>query len=101
MQFLILGRDGTDAEAPARRAAARRAAARPPHLAGVRALKAAGHFVLGGARLDAAGAMVGTMMIVEFADRAALDAWLPTEPYVAQGVWREIEIQPFRVATFD
>jgi uncharacterized protein len=96
MQFLLLARDGNDPEA-----AARRAAVRPEHLAGVRALKAAGHFVLGGARLDAAGAMIGSMMVVEFPDRAALDAWLATEPYAVRGVWREIEIEPFRVAALD
>ena len=96
MQFLVLARDGTDAEAPARRAAAR-----PAHFDGVRALKAAGHLVIGGARLDAAGGMIGSMMVVDFPDRAALDAWLAIEPYAVGGVWREVEVHPFRVAALD
>jgi uncharacterized protein YciI len=96
MQFLLLARDGTDAEAPARRVAVR-----PAHFEGARALKSAGHIILGGARLDDAGGMIGSMMVVDFPDRAALDAWLAIEPYAVGGVWQEIEVQPFRVATLD
>ena len=96
MQFLVLARDGTDPEA-----AARRAAARPAHFEGVRKLKADGHLVMGGARLDESGTMIGSMMVVDFLDRAALDAWLAIEPYATRGVWHEIEVQPFRVASLD
>ena len=46
MTFLVLGYDGTDLDAPMRRAAAR-----PAHLETVKRLKAAGHFLDGGAIL--------------------------------------------------
>jgi uncharacterized protein YciI len=38
------------------------------------------------------------MLLVEFADRADLDAWLDADPYVTKGVWREVEVTPFRSA---
>ena len=93
MQFLILARDGTDAAAPLRRQQARAA-----HLAAVARLQHQGHFIIGGAILDAAGAMIGSAVIFEFAGRAALDAYLQTDPYVTGQVWQQIEVQPFRVA---
>ncbi len=90
-QFLVTARDGTDAEAPARRAAAR-----PAHLAAVGGL--GGAMIMGGAMLDASGAAVGSTMVVDFPDRAAVDAWIASDPYTAGGVWRKVEIVPFRVA---
>ncbi len=42
-----------------------------------------------GATLDeATGAMTGSAVVVEFPDRAALDAWLAADPYVTGDVWR-------------
>jgi uncharacterized protein len=90
-QFLVTAHDGLDAEAPARRAAAR-----PAHLAGIRDL---GHAVIvGGAMLDEAGAPVGSTMVVEFSDRAAVEAWIAADPYTLGGVWQSVAIVPFRVA---
>lgn len=93
MQFVITARDGRDAEAPARRLAAR-----PAHLEGAARLHRDGHLIAGGAVLDEDGLMVGSTMYVDFADRAALDAWLKTDPYVTGGIWRDIEIRPIRLA---
>jgi uncharacterized protein YciI len=45
--------------------------------------------------------MVGSSCIVEFPDRAAVDAWLATDPYVTGDVWRKIEVRPFRCAQLD
>ena len=92
-QWLVTARDGSDPAAPARRAAVR-----PRHLDNIAPMVADGRVVLGGAILDAESAMVGSMMVVEFADRAALDAWLATEPYITGGVWRQVSIEPFRTA---
>lgn len=92
-QWLVIARDGTDPEAPARRRRAREA-----HLASVRPLVERGEFVAGGAILDEAGEMVGSAVMVDFPDRAALDAWLAADPYVTQGVWQRIEVRPFRLA---
>ena len=90
-QFLVTARDGTDAEAPARRAAAR-----PAHLASVGRL--GGAMIVGGAMLDASGAAVGSTMVVDFPDRAAVDAWIASDPYTVGAVWRHVEVVPFRVA---
>ena len=37
-------------------------------------------------------------MIVEFENREALDQWLNHDPYITEGVWQDITVQPFRVA---
>ncbi len=93
MQFVVIAHDGTDAEAPGRRQSAREA-----HLEGARRLKDTGAIVTGGALLDEAGAMTGSVVIADFESRAALDAWLASDPYVTGDVWRRIEVHPFRVA---
>ena len=93
MEFLIIARDGTDPEAPERR---RRA--RPAHLANAERLQRAGHLLIGGALLDGAGAMIGSAAVARFETREQLDAWLRTDPYVVEGVWRDIQVLPYRVA---
>ena len=89
MQFALICRDGPDA-------LDRRLAVRDAHLAGVHALKRDGRILDGGALLDDAGRMIGSVVLCDFADRAALDAWLATEPFVLAQVWQDIEIVPFR-----
>lgn len=96
MQFLIIAHDGTDEGALDRRMAVREA-----HLVGARAMKADGSMIVGGAILDDDGRMVGSSCIVEFPDRAVVDAWLATDPYVTGDVWRKIEVRPFRCAQLD
>ena len=96
MQFLVIARDGNDADAHKRRLAARDA-----HLKGARVMKQTGRMIEGGAILDDAGRMVGSAAIVDFADRAELDSWLETDPYVTGGVWRSVEVYPFRCAPWD
>ncbi len=44
----------------------------------------------GGAILDDDGRMIGSATIVEFPDRAAVDAWLARDPYVTGKVWQKI-----------
>lgn len=93
MQFLVIAKDGTDEGALARRMQAREA-----HLEGACRMHAKGEMIEGGAILDAEGRMVGSCCIVEFPSRKELDAWLAKDPYTTGGVWREIEVRPFRVA---
>jgi uncharacterized protein YciI len=45
--------------------------------------------------------MIGSVVLAEFPNRADLDAWLAREPYVTEGVWKNIEIKPFRLAVLD
>jgi uncharacterized protein YciI len=96
MQFLLLAYDGTDSEA-----LDRRMKARPEHLEKIAVLKKKGEFLLGGAILDDNGQMIGSMIIYEFPDRAALDMSLKNEPYIVCGVWKVIEIKPYRLAKID
>jgi uncharacterized protein len=93
MQWLIIARDGDDAEAPARRRAAR-----PAHLENAARLQAEGHLLIGGALVDDGGRMIGSACVAQFATRAELDQWLRTDPYVTGDVWQDIEIMPYRVA---
>lgn len=92
-QFVLIAYDGTDADA-----LDRRMAARPAHLENVRRLKANGQFTEGGAILDEAGKMIGSVMIVAFDSRAALDEWLASDPYVTGKVWERYQVQPYRSA---
>jgi uncharacterized protein YciI len=93
MQFLVVARDGTDEGALERR---RRT--RPTHLESIRPLVDAGNVLVGGALLNESGDMIGSMLLVEFPDREGVDAWLAGDPYVQDGVWRDIEVHPFRTA---
>jgi uncharacterized protein len=92
-QYLVLAWDGTDSQA-----AARRQAARGDHLALAAKMFADGRMKEGGAILDDAGAMIGSCCVVEFPDRAQLDQWLNTDPYVTGKVWQKIEVHHFRCA---
>ena len=94
MQFLITAYDGKDSEAPSRRMTAR-----PHHLEGVKKAKKEGKHLYGGAILDDAGNMIGSMMIVDYPSKEILEKeWLDAEPYILGNVWQKIEIKPFRVA---
>ncbi|SIS69656.1 YciI family protein [Paracoccus saliphilus] len=74
----------------------RRLAARNEHMAGLKVEKAAGHIIDGGAILDAAGNMAGSVVLCRFDDRAALEAYLAREIYVREGIWGDIEVIEMR-----
>lgn len=93
MQFLVVARDGTDEGA-----IERRQKARPAHLEAIAPLVGAGHVLVGGAMLNDAGDMIGSVLLLDFPEMSDLDTWLARDPYVTEGVWREIEVHPFRTA---
>lgn len=93
MQFIVLAFDGTDEEAVDRRLQAREA-----HLQGVEKRAQDGEHLYGAALLDDEGKMIGSMMVVDYPSREALDQWLQEEPYVVGDVWKTIDIQPCKVA---
>jgi uncharacterized protein len=93
MQFLVMAKDGTDEDS-----LERRKRTRPTHLASIGPLVDSGNVLVGGAILDDAGDMVGSMLLVDFPGRAEVESWLAADPYVTEGVWREIEVTPFRAA---
>ena len=41
--------------------------------------------------------MKGSALVMDFPDRAALDAYLNSEPYVAEGVWEKVEVETMNV----
>lgn len=92
-QYLITAHDGDDENA-----LERRMAARPAHLALVKALKDSGNFVMGGAHLSEANTMKGSTMVVQFESEKELQEYLAKEPYIEQGVWKSYTIMPFKVA---
>lgn len=96
MQFLLLAYDGTDSEG-----LRRRMNVREDHLKKISGLKKAEEFLFGGAILDESGKMIGSMIVYDFPDRQALDERLKNEPYITEGVWEKIEIQPFRLAKIE
>lgn len=93
MLYLVIAKDGRDPEAPARRQAVR-----ADHLDGARTLAEAGTLQLGGALLDAAGGMIGSALVLEADDEAAVRALLEADVYARSDVWREYEIYPFKRA---
>lgn len=92
MQFIVIGKDGTDEGALDRRMAARDA-----HLKTCAESVASGNQLIGAAMTDAHGKMTGSVMIMDFPDRTALDEWLQREPYVAGKVWDSVEVIPCKV----
>lgn len=96
MQFLLIAYDGSDPEATERRLKVRE-----EHLEKIARLKKQGELLFGGAILDEAGKMIGSSILYEFPDRQSLDKMLKEEPYNTKGVWKKIEIRPFRLARIE
>jgi len=94
MQFLITALDGKDSEA-----LERRMAARPAHIEYATARAAEGKVIIGGAILDDNEKMIGSMLVVEYPSKEAVEKeYLANDPYVTKNVWQEIEVRPYRVA---
>ncbi len=93
MQFMITAYDGTDVEALNRRLLVREA-----HLANVTPLQKSGQFIAGGAILDDDGKMIGSTLYMDFESREKLDEWLSNDPYVVNDVWRDIKVDPIKLA---
>ena len=91
-QFIVIGHDGTDDGALDRRMAARDA-----HLKMCAQAVESGNQLIGAAMMDDSGKMNGSCMIMDFPDRAALDAWLAREPYIAGKVWERVEVIPCKI----
>jgi hypothetical protein len=96
MQFLLIAHDRTDPQAENRRLKVR-----PGHLDKIKELKKTGEFLFGGAILNDEGGMIGSVILYDFPDRAALDERLKDEPYLNERVWEKIEIMPFRLANIE
>lgn len=93
MDLLLIADDGTDAGAPARREAARER-----HVANIRANAAAGRLLMSGPRMRADGGTAGSMQVFRMPDRAAMDAYLATEPFAQDAVWTGWQVLDVRLA---
>jgi len=93
VQYVVTAWDGTDADAKSRRQAAR-----PTHLERIRPFVDAGQILVGGAIVDDEGAMIGSVLLVDFDTRADLDRWVAGDPYTTEGVWRSLDVRPYRAA---
>ncbi|WP_029009447.1 YciI family protein [Azospirillum halopraeferens] len=72
-----------------------RSANRAAHLAYLEA-NADRLFAAGPLLSDDGTGMVGSLLIVDCADRAAADAFAAADPYAAAGLFERVEIRPWR-----
>ena len=88
MQFMVKAYDGEGM-------LERRMQVRPRHLEGMIVLGK--QIICAGGLLDDTGKMKGSVLVLEFDSRAALDEYLTNEPYVVEGVWEKVEIEVMNV----
>ncbi len=88
MQFVITAYDGDNMPE-------KRMEVRPRHLANL--ARITDRVVCAGGLLDEDGRMKGSVMILDFDSREALDAYLDTEPYRTEGVWADVRVEPIHV----
>ena len=80
----------------------KRLGARPAHLARLNALRDEGRLLLAGpfpaidAQDPGPAGFSGSLIVAEFADLAAAQAWADADPYRTSGVYREVSVRPFR-----
>jgi len=81
---------------------ARRLQARPAHLQRLNDLQAQGRLLLAGPfpAIDSEdpgpAGFSGSLIVAEFTDLAAAQAWADADPFVAAGVYRDVSVRPFR-----
>lgn len=90
MQFIIMAHDHPNS-------LDKRLAVRQQHIDTCMGMKKDGTMTYGVALIDEKGDMCGSMIVLDVADRAAVDAYLKDEPYVKGGVWGKIEVIPCKI----
>ena len=91
MPYVLIAHDATDADAPARRAEHR-----PAHLELISRLKDEGKAILGCPLMvddETSEQMNGSLIVLDFANKAELDAYLAEEPFVTHKVWGDVQIK--------
>ncbi len=88
MQFIVKAYDGEGM-------LDKRMEVRPRHLDGIERIKE--HVICAGGLLDDEGKMKGSVLIMEYENRAQLDEYLANEPYVQENVWQKIEVERMNV----
>ena len=96
MQFIVIGRDGTDENALDRRMAARQ-----DHLDTAKQMHESGKWLYAAAILNEQGNMAGSVIVCDFESEDALrKEWLDNEAYVKGNVWETVEVTRAAVAPF-
>ena len=88
MQFIITAHDGDGM-------LERRMQVRPRHLENLGKIK--GKILCAGGLLDEDGKMKGSVLVMEFENRALLDEYLGSEPYLLEHVWEKVEVETMNV----
>lgn len=95
MLYSIVGKDVADS-------LARRLSVRPAHLARLQALQEQGRLLLAGPfpAIDAldpgAAGFTGSLIVAEFPSLQAAQEWADADPYIAAGVYAEVQVKPFK-----
>jgi uncharacterized protein len=95
MLYAIFGNDVPDS-------LEKRTAARPAHLARLKALQDEGRLLLAGPfpAVDAIdpgmAGFTGSLIVAEFASLEAAQAWADADPYIAAGVYAQVAVRPFK-----
>lgn len=95
MFYCIIGEDAPDS-------LDKRLAARPTHLARLKALQEDGRLLLAGPfpaidSLDPGPAgFSGSLIVAEFPSIKDAKAWADADPYVAAGVYASVSVKPFK-----
>jgi len=95
MLYAIVGKD-------VQNSLARRLSVRPAHLARLQALQDQGRLILAGPfpAIDAvdpgAAGFTGSLIVAEFASLQTAKDWANDDPYVAAGVYEDVQVRPFR-----
>lgn len=80
-----------------------RLAARAGHLARLEQLKSAGRLVLAGPHpaIDSndpgAAGFSGSLIVAEFDSLPSAQAWADADPYLAAGVYAQVQVKPFKL----
>ena len=88
MQFRITAYDYTDKDA-----LARRMAVRPRHLENILKVMENNQILCAGGITNAAGAAIGSFLIMDFASREKLEEYLAAEPYITEKVWETVKVE--------
>ena len=87
MHYLITAYDYPDS-------LARRLSVRPAHLANME--KVDGRIITAGGILNDQGQAIGSALVMEFESQEKLQAYLDSEPYLKEGVWEKVKVEPFK-----
>jgi len=80
----------------------KRKAARPAHIARLQDLQDQGRLLLAGPfpAVDASdpgeAGFTGSLIVAEFASLPAAQEWANADPYIAAGVYAEVNVRPFK-----